>query len=250
MANRKTENDLLMTKPRRATAVQMALPIEVKLEGPELTVEQQKQRDNFQAFLANCRKEASQILLIAQMQNPGAPWGKLQEVPTPELAKARAAYDERPAQLEPVPHPEVWPSYQAQAEADRMTEQPRKVKQPQAYKPWSLERRQRLAASKLRQRAIKRSAFPEFWIPAVQEQVMKEPWRFGVCPLPSEDACIIPNPDRILSRQKAIAFEVECRQKEALPEPLKMPIQLEQRELVEVEVRSHLSTQQKAPKNS
>lgn len=242
MANRKTENDVLIASPsltaKAADAFQISLPIQVESKPPNLTDEQRQHRENLEAFYQNIRQETSQILLIAQLQNPEQNWGRLQEVPTPELARAREAYERRPVKFAPLPHADLWGRYQQQADDEVQSRQQQGAKpvkvsaKPSAYKPWPLERRQRLAARKLRGRALKRSTFPQFWIPWMQEQLMKDPWRFGVCPLPGEQSCIIPDPSRILSRAKAIAHEVKCRQKELQPEPLRMPLRIEpEREL-------------------
>ena len=181
-----------------------------------LTPLQRAQRRNIETVCRNARRESAQLLRIAQAQAPDAGLARLQDVPTSLLAQAREVYDQgQTAWTEPLPYPEMWIDYRALAEQTRAGPgQVKPKRKPRPYRPWPLERRQRLGVTKLKARALKLSSFPEFWQPWLQAKLLDNPWRFGVCLLPEVRVCTIPDPTGILARQDAIAREAELRQAE------------------------------------
>jgi hypothetical protein len=56
-------------------------------------------------------------------------------------------------------------------------------------KQWSIEAKQRKRLKELHKRMGKKYSFPKLFHQAIQEQVLMNPGYYGVCPLPSENAC-------------------------------------------------------------
>lgn len=78
-----------------------------------------------------------------------------------------------------------------------------------SYRPWSLERKQRERVRRLYTRLRKRYSFPDLLIPAIQEEVIKNPWYFGCCPLPGSGDSFpanIPTPEYLaaIARESAL----------------------------------------------
>lgn len=79
-----------------------------------------------------------------------------------------------------------------------------------SYRPWSMERKQRERVRRLWERLRKRYSIPDLLIPAIQEEVIKNPWYFGCCPLPgSGDAfpANVPSPEYLaaIAREKSLS---------------------------------------------
>jgi hypothetical protein len=56
-------------------------------------------------------------------------------------------------------------------------------------KQWSIEAKRRKRLAELHKRTGRKYSFPELFHQAIQEQVLTNPDYYGVCPLPSENAC-------------------------------------------------------------
>jgi hypothetical protein len=56
-------------------------------------------------------------------------------------------------------------------------------------KQWSIEAKRRKRLKALHERTGRKYSFPELFHQAIQEQVLTNPDYYGVCPLPSENAC-------------------------------------------------------------
>lgn len=223
------ENDALLARPAPSPVVQMALPIEVKSEPPALTPEQRMQRENLNAFFAQCRADTAIYLAVVQARYPEAGYTSLKAVSTQHLEDCHAEYAAhpfRPGRFT-APHPEAWPDARRHGDdlaASRVPAKPQR-KRAEVYQPWTRERRQRQATANLLQRYRKRYSLFELWCDKAQADLLKDPARFGVCPLPSEGTCNIPDPERELRRRNAIALEVQFREQE---QGLVMPINLAQ----------------------
>lgn len=211
---------------------QLALPIEVKREAPNLTPEQKLQRENIDAFMADCRADTAIYLAVVQVRYPEAGYTNLADVTTEHLQACHeeyAAHPFRPSRFSP-PHPDVWGDLRTN-EASVSPATKAKPKKAEVYKPWTLERRQRTAVTKLLQRYRKRYSIGEFWVDQAQADLLRDPFRFGLCPLPSEGTCNIPDPERELRRRNAIAIEVQFREQEqGLVQPLNLAAAIPARE--------------------
>jgi hypothetical protein len=56
-------------------------------------------------------------------------------------------------------------------------------------KQWSIEAKRRKRLNELHKRTGRKYSFPELFHQAIQEQLLANPDYYGVCPLPSENAC-------------------------------------------------------------
>jgi hypothetical protein len=65
-----------------------------------------------------------------------------------------------------------------------------RVSAPQKpIKRWSVEAKRRKRLKELHKRIGKKYSFPKLFHQAIQEQVLTNPDYYGICPLPSENAC-------------------------------------------------------------
>jgi hypothetical protein len=209
----KTDNLDLMARPADTGPEQLALPLPIKSEKP-MTELEKKQQANFEAVCSYARRDAAVFLSVVQGMFPEARYSTLREVSITHLKEARpfyvahSDYDPKPAQ---VPHPELNTDYVAWANEQFKDRAPTAPKAHRDYKPWSWERRVQTAARKMRERFVKKFSIGELWIDEAQAKILKNPWRYGCCPLPSEGSCIIPDPGLILSKAKAMEKELSLR---------------------------------------
>ena len=228
-----SENDAYLAATLPPSPVQqMALPINVRSEAPALTDAEKQQRANFEVFCLNLRQERDSIMAIVRRLFPEANYQKAPDVINDHWAAARQEFlGGIPLKPRRLPFPAVWGSVRGVLDGDRQTTT-RKRKRDEVYKPWTLERRQRTAARKLLERYRKQFSIGELWIDQAQADLIRDPFRFGVCPLPSEGVCNIPDPERELRRRNAIAIEVQFREQEqGLVQPINLSVAVPDREL-------------------
>ena len=148
-------------------------------------------------------KAETASILSAAIDISGEPYSTLQKVPTSLLRQARIqALGESPELAKPV-------TEEKPLAATKQLLQ-------QTYRPWSEDRKLRNRGRKLNERINKRFSIPEFLHPALQEAVFENPEYYGVCPLPSEESCVI-KPEQRLRWQRADeakAYEALMRERE------------------------------------
>lgn len=229
MPMNKTDNLELMARPADTGPEQLTLPLPVKSEKP-MTELEKKQRANFEAVCADCRNDAAIYLAVVQARYPEVGYANLRDVTIAHLQECQAEYEAHPFRTRgtrTVPYPEIEIDYVAWGNELFQHREPVKPKAYREYKPWSWERRVQTAARKVRERFTKKYSFGELWIDKAQAKILEDPWRYGCCPLPSEGSCLIPDPDRIISRANAIATELHLRQVErGEVEALKISLEL------------------------
>lgn len=208
----KTDNlELLARPPARHEQLSIPLP---PVAPPPLTLLQQQQRANLEALFQQAAQESNLFLQLVQQAHPEAGYTQLKDVSTAHLGESRPRLEAHPDyQSQPYrwPHPEICTNYHDLA-ASLFDLKPVAPEPPKDYKPWTELRRQRTAVANLLKRFHKRYSLGELWIDQAQARILKEPWRFGCCPLPTEGSCFIPDPARILARAEAIAAEQALRQ--------------------------------------
>lgn len=74
---------------------------------------------------------------------------------------------------------------------------PLESRRKRKYKPWAKERKQKNAVRLVVGRIQKQYSIPLMQHNVIQTQLLTDPSRFGVCPLPTEKGCFI-DPDRDL----------------------------------------------------
>lgn len=171
-----------------------------------------EQRASFEEYCLKLRAEADEMREIAKWLYPDVEIGKY--IPTYMLKAVRAEYNDRHG----LPAP-AWMNN----EAVQPKTGPTKPKPFKPYKPWSKERKWRKHLADLNTRIKKKYSFPDLWIPVVQDELLKRPDYYGVCPLPGAvNACPVQLPDP--KRLEAIERENQYRMIEAgLLQPVNLP---------------------------
>lgn len=212
-----SENDVFLESRSSAQTCeqpekQLELPISVA--PPKLSPKQQRQRENIEVFLFNLREESKRRLAIAQELFSAEGYERATQIKTEHFALIRDSEQQKKSAKKikrlKLPHPREWDMKIELFDSSQKT----KKREPKPYRPWKLERRQQAAMRGLLSRAHKQSAFADWWMPWLQSELLKNPWRFGACPLPSEPFCIIPSPERIMKKAEAIRLESEYREKQ------------------------------------
>ncbi|NEP19285.1 MAG: hypothetical protein F6J97_20715 [Leptolyngbya sp. SIO4C1] len=159
---------------------QLALPLNGDIR-PQPLLRTPAQEQAFQTVLTNLRAETRQ-LLDAAVSLSGIPYASLTDVPTELLKAAReSVFGASPCRL-PAVSTESRPA--------------------KPYRAWSKHRKYGERCRRLMARVRKSTTF--WYAEDLQEQVLQNPEYFGVCPLPSETACVY-NPEQHLREQSKAA---------------------------------------------
>jgi hypothetical protein len=129
-----------------------------------------QQEAEFQATLAECRREALELEAIGHQMYPD--FVNMQNCQLERFKAICYFWHElkghRPAEIVERVH----------------------VSAPEKpLKQWSVEAKRRKRLKELHKRIGKKYSFPKLFGDAIQEQVLTNPDYYGVCPLPSENAC-------------------------------------------------------------
>ncbi|ABW31446.1 hypothetical protein [Acaryochloris marina] len=173
-------------------AVQTALPLQLPKSGPVKTT---KQRQAFERMLAQLRKEAAEILAIANQMFQQT-WQRLQEVPTPQMGAAVKAYHKANGIVIP----------------QAIRSGPISSKPSRPYRPWPMARKYRERIRRMQVRAQKKYSIFSLQFDFIQSELVRLPHYFGVCPLPSEEGCTLNLQDLLLN--PAIEREKQLRAQE------------------------------------
>lgn len=172
-------------------AVQTALPLNLPQSGPAKTT---KQRQAFERMLAELRREAAEILAIANQMFQQS-WQRLQDVPTSQMGAAVKAYHKANGIVVP----------------QTIRSGPISSKPTRPYRPWPMARKYRERIRRMRVRAQKKYSIPSLQLDFIQSELVRLPHYFGICPLPSEVSCtlnlqdLLPNP--AIEREKQLREE-------------------------------------------
>lgn len=107
---------------------------------------------------------------------------------------------------------EAWHRSQGQAPAQAVNLLPPKAKILPPIRQWSIDAKRKNRLKKLHQRLYRQFSIPGLFHNAIQEQVLRNPSYYGICPLPCEGGCIYYPPN--LRQIAAIKLENEHRARE------------------------------------
>jgi hypothetical protein len=129
-----------------------------------------QQEAAFQAVLTRCRKECSELNAIGHQMYTD--FVDMLNCPI-ERYKAICLY---------------WHESKGHKLAE-VVERVRPSIRQKPIKQWSIEAKRRKRLKALHERTGRKYSFPELFHQAIQEQLLTNPDYYGVCPLPSENAC-------------------------------------------------------------
>lgn len=124
----------------------------------------------FQAKLAECRRERAELHAIGHQLYPD-----FVDMPSCQLERYKTIcqkwHESKGHQI-----PDIIPRV-----INRAPQKP--------IRQWSIEAKRRKRLAQLHKRTGQKYSFPEFFHQAIQQELLANPDYYGVCPLPSENAC-------------------------------------------------------------